>query len=316
MGIRLGRVAAGAWAVAGALAAIGGAFFTSFPAPGVSNATGLLALTRDPGRDPRRPRLDRRRGRRRADHRRRAARSPPATRTSCRSSAAGCANVIPYVVMLLVLLWRPSGLFGTRELDPCLKRPAIVVGARADRRVVALLARRSSSEAFWLQTGLFAMAAAIGAIGLTILIGITGQLSLAHAFFVARRRLRLLLPRRRERGPGRWRVRPRARPAAAAGDGPGRRARRAGGRAVQPDRGRLRGIYLGLASIGLVFIGQHILFNATGITGGFNGRDAEPFSLFGFQFSGANPDNFIVFGVPYGELERLWYLGLVLVALS
>src|SRR3954466_9633762 len=38
---------------------------------------------------------------------------------------------------------------------------------------------------FWEQTGLFAMAAIIGAIGLTILTGTTGQLSLAHAFFLA-----------------------------------------------------------------------------------------------------------------------------------
>ena len=28
----------------------------------------------------------------------------------------GLGNVAPYVVMVLVLLWRPSGLFGTREL--------------------------------------------------------------------------------------------------------------------------------------------------------------------------------------------------------
>src|SRR3954463_6922204 len=41
MGIRLGVVAGGSWAVAGALAAIGGAFFVSFPAGGVSNVTGL-----------------------------------------------------------------------------------------------------------------------------------------------------------------------------------------------------------------------------------------------------------------------------------
>src|SRR5436190_1924560 len=48
MGIRLSRVSAGAWAVAGALAAIGGAFFVSFPAGGVSNTTGLLALSAIP----------------------------------------------------------------------------------------------------------------------------------------------------------------------------------------------------------------------------------------------------------------------------
>ena len=29
-------------------------------------------------------------------------------------------RVMPYVVLVLVLLWRPSGLFGTREITPCL----------------------------------------------------------------------------------------------------------------------------------------------------------------------------------------------------
>ncbi len=38
---------------------------------------------------------------------------------------------------------------------------------------------------FWLQTGLFAMAAVVGAIGLTLLVGQAGQLSLGHAFFAA-----------------------------------------------------------------------------------------------------------------------------------
>ena len=71
------------------------------------------------------------------------------------------------------------------------------------------------------------------------------------------------------------------------------------------------GIYLGLASIGLVFIGQHILFNATGVTGGFNGRDAAPFSAVRLLASrDADPDDFSVLGVPFGALERLWYLGL------
>jgi branched-chain amino acid transport system permease protein len=88
------------------------------------------------------------------------------------------------------------------------------------------------------------------------------------------------------------------------------------GALFSPIAGRLRGIYLGLASIGLVFIGLHILQDATGITGGFNGRDAAPFSLFGFHFAADHPSNFSVLGVPYGGLERLWYLGLLLVALS
>jgi branched-chain amino acid transport system permease protein len=115
MGVRLTLIAAGAWALAGALAAIGGVFFTSFPAAGVSNATGLLALT-----------------------------AIPAAVVGGLDSTAGAivgglligvattfaagyqdelaflgrglSEVVPYVVLLLVLLWRPSGLFGTREI--------------------------------------------------------------------------------------------------------------------------------------------------------------------------------------------------------
>ncbi|MFC7643336.1 hypothetical protein ACFQX6_22735 [Streptosporangium lutulentum] len=40
-------------------------------------------------------------------------------------------------------------------------------------------------EGFWLQAGLFAMSAAIGAIGINLLTGATGQLSMGHAFFLA-----------------------------------------------------------------------------------------------------------------------------------
>ncbi len=62
------------------------------------------------------------------------------------------------------------------------------------------------------------------------------------------------------------------------------------GALFSPIAGRLRGIYLGLASLGLVFLGQHILLNATPVTGGFNGRDVAPFNLFGFSFTAGNPD--------------------------
>jgi branched-chain amino acid transport system permease protein len=173
------------------------------------------------------------------------------------------------------------------------------------------------AEGFWLQTGLFAMSAAIGAIGLTLLVGVTGQLSLATAFFIA---------------IGAYGYSYLAGESGAAGgaitapDGLGWPPwlaaigavllAGAAGALFSPIAGRLKGIYLGLASIGLVFIGQHILQNATSITGGFNGRDAAPFSLFGFRFADDHPDNFSVFGVPYDQLERLWYLGLVLVLVS
>jgi branched-chain amino acid transport system permease protein len=172
------------------------------------------------------------------------------------------------------------------------------------------------AEGFWLQTGLFAMSAAIGAIGLTLLVGVTGQLSLAHAFYIAVGAYGYCYLAGEAPPPG----------ATSAPSGAGLPPVLAAFGAVlvaglagalfSPIAGRLRGIYLGLASLGLVFIGQHILFNAKGITGGFNGRDAAPMSIFGFSFSDHDPDNLVVFGVPYGQLERLWYLGLLLVAVS
>lgn len=51
--------------------------------------------------------------------------------------------------------------------------------------MVLLLALPFYLERFWLQAGLFAMAAAIGAIGINLLTGSTGQLSMGHAFFLA-----------------------------------------------------------------------------------------------------------------------------------
>jgi branched-chain amino acid transport system permease protein len=109
------RVATGAWMVAGALAALGGVFFTTFPTPGVDSSVGLSALTAFPaailgGLD-----------------------SiygavvgglivgVVATLTAGYQDelsflGRGLGNVTPYVVMVLILLWRPSGLFGTKEV--------------------------------------------------------------------------------------------------------------------------------------------------------------------------------------------------------
>lgn len=115
MGIRLGRVALISWATAGALAAVGGLFLTTFPTPGVDRAAGLAAIS-----------------------------AFPAAILGGLDSIAGAivggliigvvvsltggyqdeldflgrglSDIAPFIVMVLVLLWRPSGLFGTREL--------------------------------------------------------------------------------------------------------------------------------------------------------------------------------------------------------
>lgn len=165
-------------------------------------------------------------------------------------------------------------------------------------------------EGFWLQTGLFAVASAIGAIGLTVLVGVTGQLSLGHAFFVAIGAYGYCLLAGGEAVPGLEAPAGLGLPPLAAIIGAVGLAGVAG-LAFSPIAGRLRGIYLGLASIGLVFLGQHILLNATAVTGGFNGRDAAPFAIAGLKF---DDGDLTILGVPFGQLERLWYLGAILLA--
>src|SRR5215210_5893904 len=121
------------------------------------------------------------------------------------------------------------------------------------------------------------MAAVVGAIGLNLLVGNTGQLSLAHAFFLA-----------------------------------------VGAVTYVFVSGESGGIGLAdLSGLGWppVFIGQHVLNSWTSVTGGFNGRSAPEFSLFGFTFGNTDPDLFVL-GVPFREAERLWYLGLVLALAS
>src|SRR3712207_7301425 len=51
--------------------------------------------------------------------------------------------------------------------------------------LVVLLVLPLYFDEFWLRTGFAVFGAAIGAIGLNLLVGTTGQLSLAHAFFLA-----------------------------------------------------------------------------------------------------------------------------------
>lgn len=115
MGIRLGRVSAVAWLLAGSLAAVAGLFLTGSPTPGVTPGIGATAL-----------------------------RAFPAAILGGLDSTGGAlvgglvigitesltagyqdqlsflgrgfGDVVPYVVMIAVLLVRPSGLFGTKEL--------------------------------------------------------------------------------------------------------------------------------------------------------------------------------------------------------
>lgn len=178
--------------------------------------------------------------------------------------------------------------------------------------VVALAVLPLYIGEFWLRTGFAVFGAVVGAIGLNLLVGTAGQLSLAHAFFLAIGAITYCYVSSPSTGS-----------ATVQGLGLppllglvlGVLLAGVAGLLFSPIAARLRGIYLGVASLGLVFIGQHVLNTATPVTGGFNGRTTPDFSLFGFSFTDSSPDLFVL-GVPFGQVERLWYLGLVCAVLA
>jgi branched-chain amino acid transport system permease protein len=124
-----------------------------------------------------------------------------------------------------------------------------------------------------LTTATFVVIAAIGATGLNLLTGYAGQISLGHAFFLAAG----------------------AYTGAALGTDAGWSAAlwlpAAGvvagvcGALVGPVALRLRGLYLAIVTLGLVFIGQHIFFNVDSLTGGPQGRSFTPVVIGPFDFS-------------------------------
>lgn len=82
-----------------------------------------------------------------------------------------------------------------------------------------------------------------------------------------------------------------------------------------PLSARLSGIYLAVASLALVFIGVHVLNTASALSGGYNGRSAPTFELFGLVF-GASENPIVVAGVPFGKPELQWYLGIIILAIG
>lgn len=162
-------------------------------------------------------------------------------------------------------------------------------------------------DRFWLQAGLFAMAAAIGAIGLNLLTGATGQLSMGHAFFLAVGAYGYCVLAGGDQVENGHRLTGLGLPTWLAAVLAVLLAGLAGG-LFSPIAGRLRGAYLGIATLALIFVGQHVLFNARDLTGGFNGRSVPPLSLFGFDF---DDSELVVAAVPFQSMEKLWYVALV-----
>jgi branched-chain amino acid transport system permease protein len=135
---------------------------------------------------------------------------------------------------------------------------------------------------FWLSVLLFVGATAIGALGLNLLTGFTGQVSLGHAFFLglgaytacylgnpvdgdpAGRGLPMLV----------WLPLAAVVPALV-------------GLAVGPAALRLKGNYLAVVSLGLVFLGAHVFKEWESVTGGSDGTSvALPLSVGPVDFAG------------------------------
>ena len=122
-----------------------------------------------------------------------------------------------------------------------------------------LLTPMFMTDPFWLSVLNYAGIAAIGAIGLNLLTGYTGQVSLGHAFFI---------------GSGAY-------VAAAVGGDLGLPLilwlpaaalfGAAAGALIGPFALRLRGNYLAIVTLGLVFLGEHLFRNMEGLTGGNSG---------------------------------------------
>jgi branched-chain amino acid transport system permease protein len=132
---------------------------------------------------------------------------------------------------------------------------AIVVGL-----AILYVATPLVVDDFWLSVLNFTAIAAVAAIGLNLLTGLTGQVSLGHAFFLGlgaytagylggdlKLPVLVWLPAAGFIGA-------------------------AVGLLVGPFALRLRGLYLAIVTLGLVFVGEHLFLNLRQITGGPQGR--------------------------------------------
>lgn len=203
---------------------------------------------------------------------------------------------------------RPATPAGAASPGRSRRRPAASTLGKGTLLALLVLVPFVAGEAL-LQTGVLIFAAAVAVIGLNLLAGSAGQLSLGHVFFVAF---------------GAYAYTYFASESTDELGGMGLPPLLALVLAVlltgvmgllfSPVSSRLRGLSLGIASVSLVFIGSYVLNRLPEITGGFNGRAVPTFSIGSFSFGDDTP-YLVIAGVQMEAMHRLWFLGLLLVVL-
>lgn len=129
----------------------------------------------------------------------------------------------------------------------------------------------------WLTVLLFVGATAVGALGLNLLTGFTGQVSLGHAFFLGLGAYTACYLGNPSDGVPAGRGLPLVVWLPAAAIIPA-----LAGLAVGPAALRLKGGYLAIVSLGMVFLGAHVFKEWESVTGGSDGTNVLPSMSLGF----------------------------------
>ncbi|TYB45454.1 branched-chain amino acid ABC transporter permease [Actinomadura chibensis] len=135
--------------------------------------------------------------------------------------------------------------------------------------IVALLAVPLVSTPQWQAIAVFAAVSAIAALGLHVLTGLAGQVSLGHSAFVAAGGYTAIWLGA-DKGLPIWLWLPAAGLVSAAV-----------GLLVVPFAARLRGLYLAVVTLAVLFVAEYLWDLWDGVTGGTKGRAAQPVVLFG-----------------------------------
>jgi branched-chain amino acid transport system permease protein len=204
---------------------------------------------------------------------------------------------------------KPSRLSGRPELYTSYRQDMALLNTPGKRNGVLVIVAIAAAIPFLLADDLLGvlaigLAASIGAIGLNIVTGYAGQVSLGHAFFLGIGAFTAAMvsgdPEGRTVGFGItfmpvWLL--------AAGLAAG-----LAGLIVAPLATRLRGLYLAIVTLGLVFLGEHLFRDFSQITGGFGvGRPGPIPEVFGFRF---DQDGDIL-GLAVSREQRLYLLMLL-----